>query len=191
MLNLCGVHSFKNDDVKNKILLTYSKTFWTQSRSRADLTHLLQSFFRFPIAIEPFKGRWRRIYESEQSCISFKYGQFRKLGYDTILGRYIWNQSAAFNIKIGPMPWSDFCSFLPLVKHSGINRFNILKELCYMHSGIDNDVKIILTLNKDDCRSIKLSSTKFFLGHNTWLKWHKTPKKCPSSHIYIDLCSVF
>ena len=132
----------------------------SKSKNSAGLEDMLSSFFRVPVKVEQFVGSWLQLEKDDHWHLGSRIG----LGDDTILGEYIWSNSAKFRIHVGPVSLADYKRFLPDSKS-----IEKLKSIVrnYIGDTLDWDVKLVL--KADDVPTIGLGVANTNLGHTVWL----------------------
>jgi type VI secretion system protein ImpH len=131
---------------------------------------MLREYFGLPLELEQFRGRWLSLSVAEQSRIdssSRRSNAFCQLGVSAWVGRRVWDVQSKFCVRIGPLRYSDFESFLPIGK-----AFEELGQLVRLYVGPEFDFDIQLVLLAGEVPRCRLASEKQHarrLGWNTWL----------------------
>ncbi|MCR6632319.1 MAG: type VI secretion system baseplate subunit TssG [Magnetospirillum sp.] len=76
------------------------------------LERLLIHAFAVPVKGTPFVGRWLRL-DPEQYTVLGRPGRNVRLGQGAVLGRRVWDQSAAIRMELGPLSLNRLLRFLP------------------------------------------------------------------------------
>src|SRR5205823_5044808 len=94
--------------IEDEALLFYSGRIAQRPRSAGAIEAMLSDYFGVKIVIEQFIGQWVRL---EQDDIA-RFGN-KRLGIDTVAGRRAWNCQSKFRVKIGPLSYQEYITFLP------------------------------------------------------------------------------
>ncbi len=82
-----------------------------QVRNRDGLVALLAGYFRIPVEVESFVGHWMVLSERDRSSLGANEGAV--LGRSAVLGSRVWDRQHKFRIHLGPLPLTQYESFLP------------------------------------------------------------------------------
>jgi type VI secretion system protein ImpH len=117
-------------------LLHHAGPLAARSRSAERLRGLLAEEAGTAVRIVEFAGGWVRLPRSEQSRLQGpgQPAQHARLGVDAALGEQVWDPSARFVIRLGPMPLAHFRRLLP-----GQPLHTRLVELVRLHVGLEQD----------------------------------------------------
>ena len=152
-------------------LLHYSGFFAHQPRSATALQALLTDFFRRPMLVRQFQGRWARLAEDERSRLNsanYPQGRFAQLGINAMLGERAWDVQGSFRISVGPLDYEHFLELLP-----GRTQLTQLAQLTRLFVGPALSFDLQLTLRSAETPDLQLASDRHrgpYLGWNTWLK---------------------
>ena len=92
-------------------MIRYAGTLTQHPRSAASLEGLLLDYWkRVPIEVEQFVGRWVPLKPIDLNRLG---ALNSRLGVDLTVGEQVYDISGAFNIKLGPMDWATYLTFLP------------------------------------------------------------------------------
>jgi len=150
--------------IRDRTLLSYAGFLASQTRSAAGLERLIEHCFEFPAKLVPFRGRWHDLQEDDQTRIGAT-GQNQLLGKGAVLGRRVWDQAAGAEIRIGPLPFDRFQSFLP----SG-HAFSPLVAVVRFYMGEETGFTFRLLVAKKEIPQTQLSRNgTAFLGWTSWL----------------------
>jgi type VI secretion system protein ImpH len=110
--------------------------------SAAYLRRILTGYFRVPIRVEQFVGKW---------C-DLPHGQLTRpaqmnatLGATTLTGMRIWQRNMRIRLIVGPLSKRDYEDFLPGAGHA-----LALKRLLMLLSGVTLEYEVLLVLRRAD-----------------------------------------
>jgi type VI secretion system protein ImpH len=98
--------------VRDSVLLSYCGLLAQRPHSASALAGLLRDYFQAPVEIDQFAGKWCRLDEEDLSCLGGR-SVPSQLGSGAVAGRHVWSPQARFRIRLGPLTWQRFQSFLP------------------------------------------------------------------------------
>jgi type VI secretion system protein ImpH len=152
-------------------LLHYAGVLSHFPRNAASLADLLCDYFKLPIRVVPFDGRWLSLPREQRTSISASDripGSFCRLSRDAVVGESYWDVESNFTIEIGPIDYAAFASLMPngetLRRLASLTRLYINPEL---------GIRVELCLRRDDVPLVQLDAdavTQSLLGWNTWLR---------------------
>ncbi|MGE5269348.1 MAG: type VI secretion system baseplate subunit TssG [Thiohalocapsa sp.] len=156
--------------VTQHALLHYSGLLAHLPRNEVSLERLLIDYFRLPIKVNPFQGRWLAIPAHERSRLpgSGRRHQFASLGVDAVIGAGYWDVQGSFSIEIGPIGYADFVTFMP----NG-SKLGELADLARLYVGPPLGFRVGLRLRHDEVPLLRLDAGGVpgpRLGWNTWLR---------------------
>jgi type VI secretion system protein ImpH len=99
------------DAVRDAAKLFHSGWLVRQARNAEGLTAVLRSYFRLPVQVEQWVGRWMGLPDSERTRLGAGAGTV--LGRGTVLGERVWDRQHHVRIHIGPLSLRDYERFLP------------------------------------------------------------------------------
>jgi type VI secretion system protein ImpH len=130
--------------------------------SAHSLQRLLSYYFRVPVQLEQFVGRWFALPKGNQSVVGLSNMQ---LGRELVIGERVWQRDLRLRLTFGPLSGERFKRFLP-----GGQAALALRELLGLLSGPTLEYEVRLALKADDVRGIELSDTAApRLGWNSFL----------------------
>lgn len=101
-------------EVPDRSLLPFTGLFMARSRSMRGLEVLLQETFGVAAEVVPFQGRWLDLAEEDWTRLGAgAAGRNQGLGREVVLGRRVWDQSAGFEVRLGPLDAAQLFDFLP------------------------------------------------------------------------------
>lgn len=173
LLGLVGVATpglQKRLAVDDEALIYYSGFYAHQPRAAVPLERLLGDFFRLPIEIEQFVGRWQYLDAAQRSRIAGRHqveSRNRELGKNVIVGRRYWDVQSKFRIRVGPMRYDTFCDFLP--NGQALTKLAHLARL-YAGDELEFDVQPILRADAvPRTRLTRHAPSPSRLGWNSWV----------------------
>ena len=166
--------------IPDRSLLPYAGFLLAKPRPTVGLVRLLEDCFGIRVEVSERKGSWHDLEEDDVTRLGSR-GRNRTLGVSTVLGSRVWDQAAGFEVRLGPLTFDQFLSFLP-EGHAhrplaATVRFAVREEL---------DFGLRLTLAASEVPELRLGR----LGGNTarlgWTSWLKTkPFPCNDSQVRI------
>ena len=159
----------RRERVRDPALLGFAGLLSQRPRSMAGLLCLLGAYFRVPVRGTGFRGKWHAVEPEDRTHIGAS-GRNRALGRDTVLGRRVWDQQAAFELTVGPLPLARFLDFLP----TG-GAYRPFRELTRYYAGHEPDFSTRLVLRGGDVPRSTLGSADdgdggARLGWTSWLR---------------------
>lgn len=136
-------------------------------RSAGGLETMLSSYFRVPVRVAQFCGRWLFLGESEVTRVASAAdtSRYARLGQDFVIGTRLWDVRSQFRIAIGPMDFPSFQRFLP----TGTD-WPAICELVRFYVGMEFDFDIELSLESESAPTwtLSLDTDAGRLGWTTW-----------------------
>jgi type VI secretion system protein ImpH len=168
-------------DVDEHALLHYSGLLSHFPRNMASLEDVLRDYFRLPIEVVPFDGRWLELPVDQRSRLAGDGGAggFACLSIDAVVGESYWDVESSFIVRIGPVGYADFLSFLP--NGASLRRLAALTKL---YVSPEMGVRVQLCLKRDAVPLPRLDTDGVppQLGWNTWLRHERmTEDPCDAS----------
>ena len=153
----------------DETILFYGGLFSQQVRSASGLQQILSSYFKVPVCIEEFLGRWQDLIDDVRSRLPDKQntkGQNVCLGRNSMLGKRGWFAQGNLRVVLGPVTGEQFRKFTP-----GSSALKSLNELVRLYIGIENDFDIKILVDRasvPDKVTLKRGNPPV-MGWNTWL----------------------
>ena len=147
-------------------LLSYCGLIAQRPRSAVSLAGLLRDYFRVPIEIDQFVGKWCQLEPTELSYLNAETCS-SQLGSGAIAGDRVWNTQACFRIRIGPLTWERFNNFLP--DRSAFRELVALVRY-FTNQAMDFEVQSILLAQEVPWCRVSDDPQSPRLGLSTWLK---------------------
>ena len=160
-----GIDGFKDHTtpLQRFLYLKYAPLLALKSRSARGLDVVLSDMFgEMGVSIEQFVGHWTLIEKPLRNKVGVANSV---LGESLTIGRYVYDGTGRFTIKLGPLSYDDYLSFLP-----GGHRRPLVKGIVDTFTRGIYDVMLELHVKKDEAPRLKLSSDRpSVLGRTAWL----------------------
>lgn len=167
-------------DIPDDALIFYTGILAQHPRSAAGLRHLLEEYFRVPVEIQQFAGRWYRL--DPDTCTRLGDGQKLSecLGQGTIVGDEIWDQHGGVRVRLGPLSLKRYLEFLP-----GEPAYAALRSLVHFYGNEEFDFEAELILKKEETPRCELNPEAEVTPRLGWTTWAatKTPDANPNQTI--------
>ncbi len=146
MLSIAGVGQGALQDrlkageggVADDALAYYAGALQQRPVSASTMARVLQHYFRVPVKLEQFVGRWFALGTSSQTSLGLGNAQ---LGQSALVGERVWQRDLRLRLSLGPMPADRFSRFLP-----GGPGERALRELLTLFTGVSLEYEVRLTL---------------------------------------------
>jgi type VI secretion system protein ImpH len=126
------------------------------------LTNVLGGYFRVPVRVGQFVGRWYVIPKGKQSLLG---GSNALLGKNLLLGERVWQRNLRVRLMIGPLPLAKYVAFLPKGELS-----IALSKLLALATGGQFEYEINPILRAEDVRTTRLGrGSSVRLGFDSFL----------------------
>jgi type VI secretion system protein ImpH len=165
---LRGPHSTlaKVDDLA---VLYYAGFFVQRPRNAANLRALLADYFRVPVEVRQFRGTWLAIPADRQSQL----GTLGTLGADAVAGERVWDVTARFRVRLGPLRYEVFEDLLPDRSPVAQRKtFFLVAQLARLFVGpeLEFDVQLVLAAEEvPEAHLAEAAGAGPRLGWNVWL----------------------
>jgi type VI secretion system protein ImpH len=142
-------------------------------RNAASLEALLCDYFKLPITVQQFDGRWFSLPSDQRTRLSAaarSHSSFCRLSVDAVVGESYWDVESGFTIAIGPIDYAAFASLMP----DGVSLQRLI-ALTRLYVSPQMGIRVELCLKRDEVPLPQLdpeSSVRPLLGWNTWLRHH-------------------
>ena len=133
-----------------------------QTRSPERLKAMLADFFKLPVQIDEFIGKWTEL-PPECRCYLGVSPESSTLGKRSTIGSHVWDCQQKFRIVLGPMNWSEYERLLP--SGSGLSR---LVDVVKNYVGVELLWDLNLILKKEELPAAQLG-TGATIGRSTWI----------------------
>ncbi len=156
--------------VDDLTLIHFAGLFAQRPRSATGLRAIVLDYFGLDVEILQFRGRWLPLEPTSQSRLAGGRGASNQLGVDVVIGERVWDVQGAFEVRLGPLTYAQFRSFLP-DRARGTSAF-LLAHLVRLYVGpeLDFDLRLVLKAAEvPQCRLPVGAATGFVLGWDCWL----------------------
>ncbi|MEM9695514.1 MAG: type VI secretion system baseplate subunit TssG [Myxococcota bacterium] len=168
MLCAVGIDGFNDPEspragLERFFFLRFAPLLATKSRSARGLSVVLEEVFgHIGIGIEQFVGNWTKIDKPLRNALGRRNHQ---LGQSLTLGRYVFDGSGRYRLKLGPLDYDDYLSFLP-----GGHRRPLLQQVVDTFTPGMHDVILELNVDLKAAPRFQLSSPRSAtIGRTAWL----------------------
>ncbi len=151
--------------VPDQGLLLFAGLIAQKPHSASASESILRGYFGVEVAIEQYRGQWIALDEEYRTRLG---AANSALGVDVVCGERVWNVQSNFRVRLGPLRFQQYMSFLP----SGPS-FRPLGDLTRFLAGqeLDFDVQPVLKAAEvPPCRLGSDVEVPPMLGWTTWLK---------------------
>ena len=136
--------------IPEQFKISAQNLFWRHTRSSSGLQAILSSFFKVPIEIRQFEGKFIKTIPGEQTIIG-KNGRYNKLGSESILGEKIWDTTCSITILVGALSFAQYMKFLPKrsAKDREFSALEKMKEIVRLY--VPHGINVTLHFFLDEC----------------------------------------
>lgn len=142
----------------DRSLLRYVGLLTPHPRSMVGLERMLADHFGVPVEVVPFRGRWLEIEEEDRTRIGQPArlgarggGNNHRLGDGAVLGSRFWDQTAAFQIRLGPLGHGELLDLLPIGR-----AYAVLVDLARFYVDDQYEVEVRLTCRAEEVPELRL-----------------------------------
>jgi type VI secretion system protein ImpH len=163
--------------IDDQTLLYYAGHLAHFPRSAVALEDLLRDYFATSAEVVQFSGQWLRLAREDRSRLDSANGTRSRnclLGENLVVGARMWSPQSKFRVRIGPLSWERFQTFLP-----GGTALRQLTDLVRFYAGdaLDFDVQVIVYHEEVPCARLVTDPQRAFrLGRNSWSTAHGLTK---------------
>lgn len=154
--------------VADRSLLRYAGLLTPHPRSMVGLERMLTDHFGVPVEIVPFRGRWIEIEPEDRTRIGQPTpfggsggGTNNRLGEGAVLGSRVWDRTAAFEVRLGPLALSELLDLLPVGR-----AYAVLLDLARFY--VDDQYEVDVRL---DCRAEEVPELRLGGAGDARLGW--------------------
>lgn len=145
---------------------------------------LVAHAFGVPVKGVPFIGRWLRL-DPEQHSVLGRLGRNVGLGQGAVLGKRVWDQSAAIRLDLGPLSLNRLLRFLP-----GSETHRALRALLGHALNGTTDVELKLTVPPGQVPPLRLwTANPRRAPRLGWTSWLTTRPRREPGVVVLDLGS--
>jgi type VI secretion system protein ImpH len=154
-------------------LIHYAGAFARRRPGGHELEAILANYFALPARVIALTGQWLNLPPASQTRLVE--GANASLGVNAVAGEQIWDVNSKFRIRIGPLRYTEFVTFLPdptpIPDRKGVF---LLSQLTRLYVGPEFDFEVQLVLFRfevPDCviQEVDEGQLGIRLGWNTWL----------------------
>jgi type VI secretion system protein ImpH len=152
-------------EVDLRALLFFCGLLARRVRSGSALKGLLRGYFDVGVDVLEFTGQWLPIPTASITRLGRANSE---LGNSAVLGSRFWDPQTKFTVRLGPVGYTTFRSFLPLG-----NAFKPLVQLTRYFAGeeLDFDLQMVVKAAEvPECRLSNVEDDATQLGWSSWLK---------------------
>jgi len=155
------------DGVPDEAKFFHVGTLVRSVRNAEGLAAILRQFFDVPVTIEEFVGHWLELAQSERTCLG---REDAVLGSGAVLGESVWDRQSKFRVRLGPLGFAEYASFLP-----GKDPLAEMVDWVRLYLGFELDWDLHLVLRRDEVPRLQLKGGQAppggegRLGWTTWL----------------------
>lgn len=148
--------------VSDEMIAFLSGLFQQRSVSASALQQVLSLYFRVPVKVTQFVGRWFKLPAEHQTRLGLGNAQ---LGSTALSGERVWQRDLRVGLTIGPLSLERYRRFLP-----GGSAALALKQLVTQLTGVSLEYEVRLQLKATDVRPVRLGGEQGpRLGWETYL----------------------
>ncbi len=157
--------------VPDEVFLYYGGAFARAHAPAVTLARIITEYFGVPAAICQLEGEWLHLGGDGRTLLpsaAEPRGRHNRLGQDAVLGQQVWVVRGNFRIRLGPMDYAAYVTFLP----DG-GALGALVDLVRTYVGPDLAFDIVPVLRADavpECALDSFASQPLQLGANVWLR---------------------
>lgn len=160
----------RRSQIDDDTLLFYAGLLADHRRPGLSLEGLLEDYFGVKTRVDQLTGRWLELDHAGRSSLGRRRGapSNNVLGDGAVLGSRVWDQQAAFGVRLGPVSFARLCQLVP----SGED-FVALLQLVHFFAGPECDFDVTIGLNGWEVPGCQLGAAGAMgprLGWSTWLK---------------------
>ncbi len=156
--------------VADDTLAFFSGALQQRPVSAQVVQQVVSEYFRVPVVIEQFVGRWFTLPASGATSLGLANAV---LDSSAVVGERVWQRDLRMRLTIGPMRRDKFHRFLP-----GGSAALALRELLTMLTGVSLEYELRLALRADEVQGTKLDAT----GVGAHLGWDSFLVTKPELH---------
>lgn len=148
--------------VSDEMVAFLAGVFQQRSVSASALQQVLSLYFRVPVQVTQFVGRWFKLPPEHQTRLGLGNAQ---LGASALSGERVWQRDLRVALTVGPLTLERYRRFLP-----GGTAALALKQLLTQLTGVSLEYEVRLQLKAADVQPVRLGGTQGpRLGWETYL----------------------
>ncbi len=156
--------------IKDEAVAFYGGDFANRRRPAHELERVLSDYWKVPIQVLPFQGRWLHVGVSDRTQLGRgeRLGQHRILGIDVLVGNRVWDIQTKFRVRVGPLTEAQFRTLLPTEQ-----KLLALAQMVRLYAGpaLDFDLQLVLFPKEVPwARLTKANSQTSRLGWDAWVR---------------------
>lgn len=166
--------------VEDEAMLPYTGLIAQKPHSANALENVVSGHFDVRAKLRSFYGQWIELSEDDTSALGVRNCA---LGRNAIAGSKIWDQQSKFRLRLGPLKFQQFQTFLP---NGSANK--PLESIVRLMVGYELDVDVQLILEKQQVPATVLTTRAIrrpMLGWTTFLK--TVPCEQDDEQLVLDL----
>lgn len=151
--------------LEDEALLPYGGLINQKPHSQNAIENIVSDQFQVSTKVLQFFGQWLQLGKEDITHLGARNSI---LGESSIIGNRVWDQQSKFRVRLGPMKFNKFLSFLP----NGSANQSLLSVLKFL-VGFEFDFDLQFVLQAKQVPSTVLTTRalrKPMLGWTTWLK---------------------
>ena len=158
----------QRDSIPDQIKYHFCGHFAGLTKTQEGLEAVITGYFGVPCTINEFIGHWGDIPAEDRFCLGFDPAT-ATLGRSAILGTSVWSAGHTLQLCLGPLSFSDYCSFLP-----GSKRLEQLATVVRNYVGDEFGWNVRLVLKQSEVPLFRLDGSYHlgwtcYMGERTWL----------------------
>ena len=148
--------------VSDEMIAYFSGLFQQRSLSASALQQVLSLYFRTPVQVAQFVGRWFKLPSEHQTRLGLGNAQ---LGSRALSGERVWQRDLRVRLTFGPLSLERYRRFLP-----GGSAALALRQLLVQMTGMSLEYEVRLQLRAPDVQAVRLGGAEGpRLGWETFL----------------------
>lgn len=168
--------------VPDEVLYYHVGNLVSRPRTAESLKKMICEVFSVDAEVIPFVGNWLVLRKNDRTRLASQgepQGHHAALGKSVIVGSRVWDNSSAFELRLGPLPANVFSRLLP-----GQPDLAAIGDLVRFAVGLQFSVKVRLVIRHAEIPSLQLHAKEPDkalcprLGWSTWLPSHSPAEAC-------------
>lgn len=154
--------------IPDRAFLAYSGLLGRHVKSAGSLKQILEDYFDIPVEIVQFAGTWRSLPPENRTTFGSGNKASLQLAVGAVVGDEVWEHHGRIRIRIGPVNFQDYVSFLP-----GPGAYLDLEAWVKFFTSGQYEAEVQLVLKREDAPATVLGlrgPNESRLGLVSWLK---------------------